>query len=231
MATVETAPAPERAPQRFVLHGVSWQTYLELSDSAENEHVRMTYDRGELELMTLSRQHEQYASFLEYLIRVWAEETGTTMGACRSMTIRRQDLDRGFEPDNCYYLSHAAMVRGKKELDFTVDPPPDLAVEIEVSRKAIGKLPMYAAFGVPEVWRYDGRMLQAYLLADDGQYRRSPQSGCFPQLPFTEVEQLLARLSEADETELAKSFRASARAIVAVGLGERQVIKYPPPNS
>jgi Uma2 family endonuclease len=221
MATVETLPAPERAPQRFVLHGVSWQTYLDLSDSPENEHVRMTYDGGELELMTLSRQHEQYARFLEYLVRVWAEETGATIAACGSMTVRREALDRGFEPDNCYYLSHAAMVRGKKALDFTVDPPPDLAVEIEVTRKSISKMPMYAAFGVPEVWRYDGRILQAYLLGGDGQYRRSPESGCFPLWPFTEVEQLLARLNEADETELAKSFRASARAIVASGSGRR----------
>ena len=203
MATVETP----RPPERFLLSGVRWQTYLELRDLPENEHARMTYDRGDLEIMSLSRRHERFARLIERLVHVWTEERGIEIESCGSMTMQREDLQQGFEPDNCYYVSHLPLVRGKEELDFSVDPPPDLAIEIEVSRKAVKKLPIYAAFGVPEVWRYDGQTLQAHVLSAEGRYEVQSQSNCFPEFPLPEVERLLSQLSEAGETALAKSFR------------------------
>jgi Uma2 family endonuclease len=203
MVTVETP----RPPERFLLSGVRWQTYRELRDLPENERARMTYDGGDLEIRSPSRRHEHYARLIERLIHVWTEELGIEIQSCGSMTMQRDDLQRGFEPDNCYYVSHLGLVRGKEELDFSVDPTPDLAIEIEVSRKAINKMAIYAAFGVPEVWRYDGQTLQAHVLVE-GRYQVQSRSDCFPEFPFSEVERLLARLSEAGETALVKSFRA-----------------------
>jgi Uma2 family endonuclease len=146
------------------------------------------------------------------LIHVWTEEFGIEIESCGSMTMQREDLQRGFEADNCYYLLHLSLVRGKEELDFLVDPPPDLAIEIEVSRKAINKMAIYATFGVPEVWRYDGQTLQVHILTQQGRYQVQSRSACFPQLPLSEVERLLAQLSEAGETALVKSFRTWVQA-------------------
>ncbi len=156
MSTVENIPLE----QRFLLHGVSWRIYQDLRDAPENEHVRMTYQGGDLEMMAPSKSHEQYASLIDRLLHVWTLERGIDIQSCRTMTCKREDLRRGFEPDNCYYVANEALVRNHPELDLTVDPPPDLAVEVDLSGKGRDKLAVYAAFGVPEVWWFDGRRLQ-----------------------------------------------------------------------
>jgi Uma2 family endonuclease len=203
MATVECL----QAEQRFRLHGISWQTYLELRDAPENEHVHMTYDCGELEMMWPSKTHEQYASLVDLLIHVWAWQWNIDIQSCRTVTFKRDDLQRGLEPDNCYYVANEAIVRSKTELDLTVDPPPDLAIEIDLFNGGMNKLAMYAAFGVPEVWRFDGRSLQIFALAEDGQYQRCSASVSFPNLPPAEIEKVLAQLGTASETALVRSFR------------------------
>ena len=208
MATVECVGAEER----FRLYGISWQTYLELRDAPENEHVHMTYDQGELEMMSPSKTHEQYASLMDILIHVWAWEWDIDIQSCRTMTCKRADLQRGFEPDNCYYVRHEAVMRSKTELDLSMDPPPDLAVEIHLGGRSKRKLAIYAAFGVPEVWWFDGRTLQVFALGEDGQHQQRLSSVSFPNLPPAEVEKVLARLGTASETALVRSFRDWVRA-------------------
>ncbi|MEO8892528.1 MAG: Uma2 family endonuclease, partial [Coleofasciculaceae cyanobacterium] len=73
-------------------------------------------------------------------------------------------MKAGKEPDSCYYIQNEAQVRGKIELDFTVDPPPDLALEIDITSSSINQLEIYADLGIPEVWRYDGRTIHFYQL-------------------------------------------------------------------
>jgi len=124
MTTLQHPPTA----QQFCLRGISWQTYVTLRDAPENDHVRMTYDRGDLQMMSPSKRHEQRATVLDLLIHAWAEELGIDILGCGMMTCRREDLDRGFEPDKCYYVQHAAAMRAKEELDLTADPPPELAV-------------------------------------------------------------------------------------------------------
>jgi Uma2 family endonuclease len=203
MSTVERVSAE----QRFVLHGISWQTYLNLRESPENEHVHMTYDQGELEMMSPSRTHEQYASLIALLIHAWAEERNLDIQNCRTMTFKREDLQHGLEPDNCYYVANELLVRSKPELDLTFDPPPDLAIEIDLYSGKFGKLALYAAFGVPEVWRFDGRKLTLYVLDAEGRYQPSSGSASFPGLPPAEIERVLAKLGTASETALVRSFR------------------------
>jgi Uma2 family endonuclease len=108
------------------------------------------------------------------------------------MTHLRADLEKGFEPDECYYVQNWAMVAGTREIDFTKDPPPDLTVEIEVSRTVLNRLPIYAAFRIPEVWRYNGERLAVLLLQPDGSYRESSVSRALPALPVADVPRLLA---------------------------------------
>ena len=127
--------------------------------------------------------------------------------SCRTMTCKREDLQRGFEPDNCYYVRHEAVMRSKTELDLSVDPPPDLAIEIDLGGRSTSKLAIYAAFGVPEVWWFDGRTLCVFALGGDGQYQQRSSSVSFPNLPPAEIEKVLAKLGTASETALVRSFR------------------------
>ena len=207
---MSTISRPHR-PAGFVLHGVSWETYTALRDAPENYHVRMTYNRGELEVMSPSKPHEQFARLLDLLIHAWAEELDLDIGGCRTMTCRRKDLRRGFEPDDCYYVEHEAQMRAKKELDLSTDPPPDLAIEVEVSRRKRGKLKLYEAFGVPEAWRYDGRAINVYHLGPDGRYASQSASRVLPGFPIAEAERVLSRIGTASDTVLVKSFRQWVR--------------------
>ncbi len=203
MTTVNSPHAPER----FLLHGVSWQTYMALRDAPENYHVHMTYDRGELKMMLPSMRHHQFAGLLDWLIHAWTEERDVDIASCGTMTCRREDLERGFEPDNCYYVEHEAQMRAKEELDLSTDPPPDLAIEVEVRRSGRGKLKLYEAFGVPEAWRYNGKAILVYQLGSDGRYTSQPTSRAFPGFPFAEAQRVLSHLGTASETALVKSFR------------------------
>jgi Uma2 family endonuclease len=199
----ETA-SPDRA---VVLHGIPWATYVALRDMPENWGLRMTYDHGELEIMSPSPLHEGLASWLGSLIEIWTIELDIPLRSCGKMTIRREALERGFEPDNCYYIDREPLVWDKIELDFDVDPPPDLAIEVEVSRDSAGKMPIYAAFGVPELWRISRRRLQVYKLAADGRYVPRDTSLCLPDFPIARAQEVLLQLGAVRQTTLLRSFR------------------------
>ena len=194
----------------MVLRGVPWHTYVELRDLPENYHVRMNYDRGTLEIMSPSHKHEKGTSIIARLIEVWTEELNIGISSLGQTTCRREDIARGFEPDKCYYVQNEPRMWDKEELDFTVDPPPDLAIEVDISRSSLDKLSIYAAFGVPELWRLDRRQLLVYEFVD-GKYRPRDSSVCFPQLPLAEVQRVVNQIGKVPETELIRTFRAWVR--------------------
>jgi Uma2 family endonuclease len=203
MTTVEQS----QWEQRFLLQGIAWKTYEALREAPENYHVRMTYDQGDLEIMSPSHLHERYSYLIGRLIDVWTEELNIDIKSCRTMTFKREDLDRGLEPDNCYYVQNERRMRRTMKLDLAIDPPPDLAIEVEVSRPVIDKMPIYAAFGVPEVWRFNGEAFQFFALAAVGQYEPRDGSGCLPHFPVSQVVKVLSQLNTASETALVRSFR------------------------
>jgi Uma2 family endonuclease len=196
--------------QRLVLHGVGWETYLGLREVPENYHLRMTYDQGDLEVMSPSSSHERIAALIGRLIEAWAEERGIRLVSCRTMTFRRDDLRQGLEPDNCYYIQNVAVASRPADIDLGRDPPPDLAVEVESTRSALGKLPLYAAFGVPEVWRYAKGDLAILRLGEDGGYRATETSLALPGFRAVEAVRLLSRLED-DDTTLVRAFREAIR--------------------
>lgn len=208
--SVVTRPALH-GEDRVLLHDVPWETYVALRDLEANNHVRMTYDRGELELMSPSQTHEGLAHLIGRMIDEWTVAFDIPMMGCRCMTIRREDLERGLEPDNCYYVEHELQIRellrDKRELDLRVDPPPDLAIEVEVSRNILNKMAVYAGLGVPELWRCDGEKLYFYELDEAGEYVERERSPRFPRLPPEDVMRFLNRRHEMSETELIKTFR------------------------
>src|SRR5580692_7484379 len=111
---MSTATLPAEKPgHRLRLSGVDWRTYVAMSDLFMDRPVRFTYDRGELEIMTLSRTHERFKRLLARMLDELTVEMDIDMNGGGSMTFRRQDLERGLEPDECYWIQNEARVRGR----------------------------------------------------------------------------------------------------------------------
>jgi Uma2 family endonuclease len=149
-------PSSPETNQCVILEGISWETYERLlAEHTESGGIHFTYDRGRLEIMVLSAEHEALKHALELLVEIFAEELNIDVRGFGSTTFRRADLDRGFEPDACFYVQQESRMRGKREIRLSVDPPPDLIIEIDVSHPSLNKLPLFATLRIPEVWRYD----------------------------------------------------------------------------
>jgi Uma2 family endonuclease len=201
--------APPR--QRLVLNGITWEGYVKLSDLL-GKLVRINYDRGLLEIMTTYSPHELLKTVIGMLLGVVAEEFLIPMKCVGSTTLRRQDVDKGLEPDLIYYLASMSRVRDWRKLDLNVDPPPDLCVEIEISRSVVDRLRIYAGLGIPELWRCDGQTLEAWRLRPDGQYERCPHSPSLPFVPLDEVLSLVGQhLDSGDDGAWLRVVRAWVR--------------------
>jgi Uma2 family endonuclease len=211
---VATAEAPQ--DQRFLLRNIDWSRYRSLADALGEVHVRLTYDRGKLELMTLSHGHERWSNLLGRFVEVLTEELEMPCQSGGSTTLDREDLERGLEPDQCYYIEHETAVRNKDDIDLGIDPPPDLVIEVDVSRSSLSRMDIYAALGVPEVWRFDGTSLHVYRLAE-GRYVEGDHSPHFPHLPLAEVHSFLLRRNTMDETSLIRAFRQWVRGLQTSG--------------
>jgi len=206
--------------RRVTVAPMDWDAYeylLAVRDESGRRGVRLTYDRGSLELMPTTNLHERLKKILALLIEAWLAETGADYLPSGGLTIRRKDLQRGFEPDECYYVQNWRKVAGLRELDFTTDPPPDLTVEAEVTRPVDSRLPVFAAFRIPEVWRYDGERVTVLLLGPDGTYQSAAASRAIPNFPFADAPRFLT-LAESVEVSFAaidRQFRAWVRSLPA----------------
>ncbi|MCI0392175.1 MAG: Uma2 family endonuclease [Acidobacteria bacterium] len=164
MAAIETLP-PETP---LTMTDVSWDEYVRIADEiGERPGVRVTYDQGRLEIMTLSPEHEGPSRLFTHLISVIVEEIGADYISLGSTTLRLQVIEGGLEADDCYYIGDFAAVAGKKRLDLKVDPPPDLAVEVDISHGSRSKFRIYAGLKVKELWRCDGKKVEFYRLSGD----------------------------------------------------------------
>lgn len=196
--------------ERIVLHGVSWDLYQRIREEV-TDRKRMTYDRGTLEIMSPSYEHEHEKKLLARLVETFTFELGIPMRSAGSTTFGRRELEKGLEPDECYYIQHYQAVFRLKRIDLTIHPPPDLAIEADVTSTSISRQPIYAALGVPELWRYDGQRLHVLLL--EGQsYRPSETSTALPMLRPAELIPFVRMLNEeTDETAILRRFQAWIR--------------------
>jgi Uma2 family endonuclease len=201
--------------QCFIINSIDWANYRKISDALTDRHVRLTYDRGVLEFMTKSTLHEMLSRLYHLSLFVLAEEFGLPLCSCGSMTCDREDLSHGVDADESIYLHNAPLVRGKKQIDLSTDPPPDLMVEVNLSRSSQRRLSIYAAIKVPEVWQVDTDSLKVLQLQQDGQYAVSEQSCYFPGLPMAEIVSFVRRRDEVDEIALIREFRAWVRDCLA----------------
>lgn len=192
-----------------LLEDIDWKTYTGmLGLFAERHGVRLTYDRGRLEIRTPVLEHEDDARFLARLVVALTEELGLPVKAGGSTTLRRQLRRRGIEADECFWIAGAPRMQGKRRLDLRTDPPPDLAVEVDVTHSSLDRLAIYAALRVPEVWRLEGEVLQFYLLGADGRHAPADHSRAFPFLSPADVLRFLDQARQAgDENPVIRDFR------------------------
>lgn len=186
-------PIQTRAGEnRVILSPVSWSLYRQiLRELPDSRGTRLAYDSGRLEVMSPSNLHEDVTAIARRLIEAYADAAGIDIQAFGSWTMDRDEMEKAIEPDECYYVQSFPAIAHKRDLDLAVDPPPDLAIEVDISRSTLPKQPIYQALGVPEIWRYDGRQFVVLLRTGGGGYAESAQSLCFPDLPIDEFNRFV----------------------------------------
>jgi len=198
---------------RIVLTNVAWDVYGRLAAESSRGGTRFTYDRGVLEIMSPSREHERVKRRIGRMIEALTEELNIPIESDGSMTLQSQLNEKGVEPDECYYIANEPRVRGRDDLDLAADPPPDLAIEVDIAASSLDHLAIYSALGVPEVWLCDGEKVEFYALETDGAYSRRDRSPALPFLNSADLERFLAMRNETDETTWIRSFREWARSL------------------
>ncbi|MBW4645653.1 MAG: Uma2 family endonuclease [Goleter apudmare HA4340-LM2] len=192
--------------QKVLLKDVTWkelETILE--DLGEHRASRIAYDRGILEIMAPLPEHEYDKEIIGDLIKALLEVLDIEFISLGSTTFKNQTMLQGIEPDQCFYIKNEAKIRGKKRLDLAVDPPPDLALEIDITSRTHPHI--YEALKVPELWRFEKGKLQINLL-QDGCYVESQQSLNFPNIPLIEpILQYLEQSKTAGRNATLKAFR------------------------
>ncbi|MEQ8536402.1 MAG: Uma2 family endonuclease [Coleofasciculus sp. D1-CHI-01] len=193
--------------QRVLLSNISWQEFETiLADLGEHRAARVAYDNGTLEIMTPLPEHESRKELVSDLLKALLEELEIEFCTLGSTTFKNEAMIKGIEPDNCFYIQNEAAVRGKDRIDLTIDPPPDLALEIDVTSRTHPSI--YAALGVPELWRFEKGKLQINLLRE-GKYSPSEVSPNFLNLPLIDaIPQYLNQCRSLGRNKTMKIFRA-----------------------
>ena len=200
--TAQTLSPPE---QIVHLSGISWQTYENLLAEIGDRQIRLTYNRGNLEIMVPSPEHERFKEVLGRFVETLAEELDVKIEPLGSTTFKRPELS-GKEPDKCFYIQNLSAVKGKKRIDMNQDPPPDLVVEIDITSRSENSLQVYADLRVPEVWIYNGSRLRINRL-ENGAYVEGELSLAFPSVAVLEIVRFLEQAETMDYLELVKAFR------------------------
>ncbi len=204
---------PEIAEQRVILSNVSWQTFEQLlKELGDKRATRLAYNEGLLEIMSPLGPHENSNRFIESLIGASADELNLNLKRFGSLTLKREKKLKGAEPDSCYYIQNEPLVRSKQEIDLDNDPPPDLALEIDITSGSLDKRPIYAAIGVPELWRYNGNKLEVFVLQPSSQdYQQVNQSPTFPWMPLDIIPKFIRQSLVDGETATLRAFRTWVR--------------------
>ena len=202
--------AKQPAPGQYLrLSRIDWTTYTRLLRAfAERPAVRLTYDRGELEIMSPLFQHDYEGRFLGDLVVVLTEELLLPRMRGGSTTLRRRKRQKGIEADDCFWIANAHRMAGRRRLDLRIDPPPDLAIEVDVTHSTLDHLRIYAALQVPEVWRLAGDILTFHVLGADGAYQSASTSRSFPLVAPADLLIFVQQARQTgDENDVVRRFR------------------------
>jgi Uma2 family endonuclease len=200
----------EESETRIVLENVSWEIFVALADERRGSVPRLSYNEGVLEMISPKRKHENISCLLGRMIEAYSEIRGIEILSVASVTVKRSDLKKAYEADESYYVTNIDKVLAKEELDFEVDPPPDLVIEVELTSSAIDKLELFAAMQVREVWRHDGTSVQIYRLSN-GRYDCIAESTELPGLSSDLINRYLDQRLQAGETTWIRAFRSEVQ--------------------
>ncbi len=191
-----------------VLKNISWQEFEDiLIEMGDSRSSRIAYDRGTLEIIMPLQEHEYFKEIISDLVKDLAEELEMDYECLGSTTWKRKDLLAGVEPDNCFYIQNEPLIRGNLNINLSEEPPPDLALEIDMTSKSLNRQVIYARLGVPEIWRYDEGILTIYHL-QDGEYIESERSLAFPDFPIKEIPAFVKENLNVGRRVIRKLFRA-----------------------
>lgn len=192
-----------------ILTKIRWETYQALVlDLAETPSKKLTYDQGILEIMTPLPEHEVNKRLLGRIVETTTEVLGLEVASFGSTTWSKKNLKKGIEPDECYYITNETLIRGKLDINLTIDPPPDLAIEIDITSSSLDRLGIYAAVGIGEIWRFDGQELFIYCLKN-GNYEQQENSQVLPILSKSIILKFLKKRGRIGENSLIREFRES----------------------
>ena len=198
--------------EHIVLYNVSWDLYERLLEAMGDRRFRHSYDDGVLEIMTPSKRHDREKSFIGRLVEAVALEWDVDIDAIGSTTLREAPKTQGLEPDECFYIAHAKESQGYSDFDPQRDPPPDLAIEVDVTNSSVGRMPIYARLGVPELWRFADGRLTFYRLAKGKKYVAITHSKAFPNLPSRTMERFVRQLGSKPVNSIVREFMEWLRA-------------------
>lgn len=204
--------AVERLPDGAMLRleGVTWDEYERLLEElVEWRGMRVSYNHGRVEIMSPTFEHENYIGFVSSMGRILSEEMGIVVEAAGATTYKQEQLLQGSEGDQSFYVRNANAIIGKRRIDLDVDPPPDVVVEVDITNESLRKFPIYAAFGVPEIWRY-GKQARIYHLTGQG-YLEATSSLSFPCLTAHAMTEFLEQSKTQGQTAVLAAFRLWVR--------------------
>lgn len=209
-SSLQEAPSKQET-QRVVLHNISWQTYQAmLADMGNHRSSRLAYDCGVLEIIMPSDLHEFIKHLLERIITALTEELNLKVRGVGSVTLNREDLEQGAEPDAGFYIQNASRIRGR-ELDLINDPPPDLVVEVDITSSSLRRLNIYKSLQVPEVWRCTAHKIEIKRL-QGGEYVTCDSSLTFPMVSAADLQRFLEQGNNTDDdNEVIRSLRSWIR--------------------
>ena len=207
---VEQQTTPEN---RVILKGVTWSTFKALlADVGDDRAWRIAYDEGVLEIRMPLEEHEEPKRLIESFVEALVDELEIELRSLGSLTLEREDLTRAVEPDSCFYIQNESLVRGRN-INLPNDPPPDLAIESDYTNSSVNKFTIYAAIGVPEIWRYRRESLQVYQLVE-GKYEVCDRSLAFPFLPVAEIPRFIEQSRTVGQRAAVRLFRQRIREIL-----------------
>lgn len=210
VTTISTPPQNSSEEKVITLIGIKWSTFKAImSDVGDGRAWRIAYDAGVLEIRMPLAEHEEPVGMIEHFVGVVVDELGIEMRQLGALTLEREDLTRAIEPDTCFYIQNESIVRGKS-INLPADPPPDLVLESDYTNSSLNKFAIYAALGVPEIWRYRNKSLLVYQLVD-GNYEERENSLAFPFLPIAEIPGLIEQSKSIGQRAAVRLFRERIR--------------------
>jgi Uma2 family endonuclease len=196
--------------QRVQFQDVNWPEFEAILDElGEKRTSRIAYSDGVLEIRMPLPEHEVDNELIGDMVKIILEELDIENECFGSTTFKHSERGRGVEPDQCFYIENATAMRGKRRVDLAIDPPPDLAIEVDVTSRT--GLDAYQGLGVPELWQFENGHLRISIL-DNGQYRQANISPHFPQLPVTDlIPEFVNRAQTEGRSPALKAFRQRIR--------------------